>query len=215
MFWPNCHWSLPRLPRPKRLGSSSPRNPPTPVPCPSDAPKLMLPVRRSSTRKMMSTSTPLAAGLHVRGWKRLLEEPQVGDVLVGADQPLPAEEIAREHDDRLPDHPLVGHVVAHDLDLVDRGRRALADVPATGPPAGCPRAPGAPDLLGLDLGVDVAVVGVQVLHLLRGRVPLRTAERAGLPGRRARGPNRPERIERLSSSVEKRRLPWMSKVPTR
>src|SRR5919109_330928 len=62
MFFPNCHCSWPRLPRPNRFGSSSPRKPPTPVPCPSDAPKLMFPVRRSSTRKTMCTSTPFSDG---------------------------------------------------------------------------------------------------------------------------------------------------------
>ena len=62
MLAPNCHWSRPRLPRPNRFGSSSPRKPPTPVPCPSEAPKLMFPVRFSSTRKMTSTSTPFSAG---------------------------------------------------------------------------------------------------------------------------------------------------------
>ena len=35
-----------------------------PVPCPSDAPKLMFPVRFSSTRKMTSTSGPTPA----TGW---------------------------------------------------------------------------------------------------------------------------------------------------
>ena len=133
----------------------------------------MLPVRFSSTRKMMSTSTPLAAGFTSGRRQRLLEEAEVGDVLIRADQPVAAEEIAREHDDRLADHPLVGDVVADDLDLVDRGRRALPDGPAQvhdrlavgGRCGGSPR---------LDLGVDVAVVGVEVLHLLGGGVPLAT-----------------------------------------
>ena len=57
MFRPNCHWNCTRLPRPSTFGSSSPMNPPSPVPCPTDAPKLMFPVRRSSTRNTTSTST--------------------------------------------------------------------------------------------------------------------------------------------------------------
>src|ERR671920_757369 len=106
MFLPNCHCSRPRLPRPNRFGSSSPRKPPTPVPCPRDAPKLMLPVRRSSTRNTTSTSTPLAAG-----------------------------------------------------------------------------SPGASGLLRHHLGVDVAVVGVEVLHLLGGGIPFGLIERPPGPGR--------------------------------
>ena len=37
-------------------------NPPMPVPCPSDAPKLMLPVCFSSTRNVMSTSVWVSEG---------------------------------------------------------------------------------------------------------------------------------------------------------
>src|SRR5712664_1949431 len=63
IFLPNCHWKRPRLPWPNRLGSSRPRNPPTPVPCPTDAPKLMLPVRFSDTRNTTSISPCSFAGL--------------------------------------------------------------------------------------------------------------------------------------------------------
>src|SRR6266571_726794 len=62
MFCPNCHWKWPRFPCPNRFGSSRPRNPPTPVPCPTDAPKLMLPVCFSVTWKMTSTSPWSFAG---------------------------------------------------------------------------------------------------------------------------------------------------------
>ena len=99
------------------------------MPCPSDAPKLMLPVRRSSTRKMMSTSTPFSAGFTSGGGIGCWKKSEVGDVLVRADQPLAAEDVPRQHHDRLADDPLVGDVVAHDHDLVDRGRLALADGP--------------------------------------------------------------------------------------
>src|SRR2546422_4410022 len=50
----------------------------------------------------------------VRERHRLLEEPQIGDVLVGANQGVLAEHVAREQDDRLPDHAFVGDVVAGD-----------------------------------------------------------------------------------------------------
>ena len=53
-------------------------------------------------------------------------------------------------------------------------------------------AAGAADLLRLHLGVDVAVVGVEVLDLLGGRVPLRAAERRGAAHRACRsGPTGP------------------------
>ena len=62
MFFPNCHWNLPRFPCPNRFGSSSPRKPPTPVPCPTEAPKFTLPVRFSVTRKITSMSPWSLAG---------------------------------------------------------------------------------------------------------------------------------------------------------
>jgi len=56
MNCPNCHCRLPRLHLPKRFGCSSPMKPPSPVPCPTEAPKFTFPVRFSFTRKTMSTS---------------------------------------------------------------------------------------------------------------------------------------------------------------
>ena len=62
---------------------------------------------------------------HVGRRQRLLEVAQVADVLVRADQQLAVEQVARQQHDRLADHPLVGDVVADDLDLVQRRRLIL------------------------------------------------------------------------------------------
>ena len=134
--------------------------------------------------------------LDVRRGERLLEEAEVGDVLVRTDQALAAEEITGEHDDRLADDPLVRHVVADDLDLVDRGRRALPDGPAKVddvPAVGR----GAPDLGRLHLGVQVAVVGVEVLDLLRGRFPVGAAVRPRAADRGSVGADWAEGVVRL------------------
>ncbi len=90
----------------------------------------MLPVRRSSTRNDDVHVHAVGRRLHVGRRQRLLEEAEVGDVLIRTDQPLAAEQIAGQHDDRFADHPLVSDVVADNLDLVDRGRRAFPDGPA-------------------------------------------------------------------------------------
>ncbi len=109
--------------------------------------------------------------------QRLFEEVQVGDVLVRADQPLAIEQLAREDDDRLADHPIVGDVVADDPDLVDVGRQPLVDAdPEVEPGQRVARRRRASRFLGDHGGADVAVVGVAVLHLLAGRLPVAPLE---------------------------------------
>src|SRR4029453_12569204 len=77
---------------------------------------------------------------------------------------------------------------------VDRGGRSLSNIPAEiydrrspviGPPA----------FLRLDLRVDVAVVGVVLLHLLGRLIPLGPAERPRPGYRRAGRTQRTERIQ--------------------
>src|SRR2546422_7612996 len=146
--------------------------------------------------------------------QRLLEEPQVRDVLVRADQRRLPEHVARDQLDGLSDHALVRHAVAGDLDLVHDGRLPLGDRPpqvdhrlAVGPSP--------PDHVRADVHVDVAVVEIRGLELLRRAVPLLLVEGSGPPphapyaehpraGLAARGCSVP------SSSVEKRRLPTIS-----
>ena len=65
----------------------------------------------------------------LRKWERLIEEAQVGNVLIGADQRVLAEDIAREHGDRIPDHAITRELVPDDLDAVDRGGLALGQHP--------------------------------------------------------------------------------------
>ena len=87
MFRPNCHWSLPRLPWPNRLGSSQPDEP-------ADAGAL--PERRAEVdvagallldpEDDVDVVRRLGAATTSGGGHRLLEESQVGDVLIGADQ---------------------------------------------------------------------------------------------------------------------------------
>ena len=86
MYWPNCHCSEPRLHTPNRFGWSKPMKPPTPVPCPTDAPKLTLPVRFSFTWKMRSMSPCSFAGLRVRRRHVLLEEAEVARCSGSSDQ---------------------------------------------------------------------------------------------------------------------------------
>jgi hypothetical protein len=90
---------------------------------------------------------------------------------IARDQQVTAEEIAREHDDGLPDDPLMRHIVPYDLDLVDRSRLPLTNVP-TQVHEGRAAATGPARLFGLDLGVDIAIVRVQVLDLFGGCIPL-------------------------------------------
>src|SRR6266480_4447401 len=71
----------------------------------------------------------IVGGARIGERQGLLEEAEVGDVLVRADQRILAEYVAGEQHDRLADHPLVGDVVARDLDLVHDGGLSFVDRP--------------------------------------------------------------------------------------
>ena len=123
MYWPNCHCSDPRLHSPKRFGWSKPMKPPTPVPWPTDAPKLTLPVRFSLTWKIRSMSPLLVRLARIRRRHVLLEEAEVRDVPIALDQALPIEDVARQDHDLVANARLGRDVVAED---VDRGSRSPA-----------------------------------------------------------------------------------------
>ena len=76
MYWPNCQFSEPRLHRPNRFGWSKPMKPPTPAPCPTDAPKFTLPVRFSFTWKMTSRS-PCSFGFVSGGGMGVSKKPRL------------------------------------------------------------------------------------------------------------------------------------------
>ena len=117
----------------------------------------------------------LIGGSRVRERQRLLEEAEVGDVLVRADQRVLPEHIARQDDDRVTDHPLARDVVADDLHLVDDGRLRLVQHP----PQVDHRLPvrvGPPRDAGPQAHVDVAAVEVERLYLAGRVVPLLPAE---------------------------------------
>ena len=130
MYWPNCHCSEPRLHWPNRFGWSKPMKPPTPVPCPTDAPKFTLPVRFSFTWKIRSMSPLLVRRLRVRRRHGLLEEAEVADVLVAVDQRVAAEHVARQDEELVANARLRRDVVAEDVDAVHDRRRPLVDLPA-------------------------------------------------------------------------------------
>jgi hypothetical protein len=60
---------------------------------------------------------------------RGLEEVQVRDVLVAAQQVVPVEHLPGRENDLLPDARFVGEVVAFDVNAVDDGRARLLDLP--------------------------------------------------------------------------------------
>ena len=127
----------------------------------------------------------LVVGLRrLRRGQRLIEEPQVGDVLVRAQQRVLAEHVSGEQHDLIADHPLVGDVVADDLDLVDDRRLALVDHPAEIDHRLAVGA-GTADHVGADLRVDVPLVVVQRVERGGGVVPARGAEHRRTAGRAA------------------------------
>src|SRR6058998_1425822 len=173
MFCPNCHWKWPRFPCPNRFGSSRPRNPPTPVPCPTDAPKLMLPVCFSVTRKITSTSPWSLAGRvsgNGRGcWKKprfemfWYERMSASCRNTSPGNSTIASRITRSWVTSLPEISIL-LTIAGCPSLIAQ-RRSTTGFPT-----------GAPDHLGARLHVDVAVVVVQGPHLLGGVVPFLLVE---------------------------------------
>ena len=167
----------------------------------------------------------LATRACLRGSHRRLEEIQVADVLVAADQIIAVEQLARGEDDLLPDARLVGVIVADDLDSVhDRGR-SLVDLPAQ---VDLADGVGArhPLRYGMNLSVDVALVVVSFAQLslrlfpasrVEGvrRVDMVAPDQAGSTLCQSSLLFLAERIEcRPTWSVENRRLPMTSKLPT-
>ncbi len=102
--------------------------------------------------------------------ERLFEEPEVGDVLVRANQRVLAVHVARQDHDRITNHPLAGHFVADDLHFVDDGRLRLVQDPAQVHDARV-RPTGPPRDAGAHVHVEVAVVVVQGLEVARRLVP--------------------------------------------
>ena len=175
MYWPNCHCSDPFLHMPNRFGCSKPMNPPTPTPCPTDAPKFTLP-GALLLQVENDVDVALVVRSRLRRRQRRLEESEVRDALIASNQELTVENVARHDDDLIANAILGRDVVPHDLDAVHDRRRPLVDLP----PQIHRRHRILADLHALDdrsdLRVDVSLVRVRFLHLLRRVVPFALVE---------------------------------------
>ena len=115
-------------------------------------------------------------GLRVGRRQRRLEEIQILNVLIAADQPVLVEHVARKDHELLANAGFVRVVVAEDLDPVHRGRRLLVDLPAEIHDRDRIAHRALHD--GPHLRVDVAFVAVRVANARRRFVPRGLIERA-------------------------------------
>ena len=202
MYWPNCQFSEPCLQRPNRFGWSKPMKPPTPAPCPTDAPKFTLPGALLLHAEDDVDVALVVRRLRVRRRQRRLEEAEVADALVAADQRVAAEHVARHDEDLVPDARLRRDVVA---ERSRRGSRSPAVVSSTSQRRFTVGTESGPTFDALDdrahVRVDVALVRVRLADATRRVVPRATGRSSRR--RRCRGPRAASALHRAG---ERRRL---------
>ena len=112
----------------------------------------------------------IVGGLRIGERQRLIEEAEVRHPLVGGNEGILPEDVARNHDDGFANDALVRHVVAADLDVTDDRRLPFRDHPAQ---VDDRLAIGvvAPDHVRPHADVDVPVVVVERLQFLGRVVP--------------------------------------------
>ena len=123
--------------------------------------------------------TLLVGALRVRRSNGRFEEAQVADTLVAANQCVAPEDVARHHEDLIPDARFVRDVVAQDVHAIHDGGRAFVHFPPQVHRGHRIRSYPAPIDDGSHAGVDVALVRIGLTHPPRGVVPPGLIEIAG------------------------------------
>ena len=163
----------------------SERKPPTPVPCPSDAPKFTVPVCFSVTWKITSTSPASFADFVSGSGSGSSKKPRFEMFWIASARARPGGRRPRVKRGSHRGSRLVAteSIVPDHVDPVDRGGLLFLQRPAEVHHGRAIR-----PLLAHDLGaeghVDVAVVEVEALHVLDGILPLLLVEIGVALGRR-------------------------------